>query len=133
MTKFLVSIALIALLTACGPSTSSLVKDEGMQDLALTVAVARVIEATDDPQTTAKAILTMLEASDSIETSVLSDSVAGWFGDDLPASEKVLLDSILEAIEEDATAYTGDLVGPPKASPRVIKSLEAAATAVYKG
>jgi hypothetical protein len=134
--RTLFALLLVAALSGCGAHTSALFQDEQTQNLAMTITIAKAIEATDDPRTTATALLTLVGDQEALEFGVLEDSIVGWFGSELSPSETLLVDAVLDAMWADAQASfgaSGLSAAVPSVTPRIVTALVDAANAVLKG
>lgn len=112
-----------ALLVGCaGTELRGLAAEEGMQDLALQIALVRAIEATPDPAQTARAVqaLTATSALD-IAAVPVAQAVRDWLGwEGLPASERLLVDAVAEALAADLAAASPGAVPAVAARWRMI-------------
>lgn len=108
MNKVLAVVVLLAaLLVGCaGSQMRGLAEQEPLQDLALQVALVRAMEATPDPVQTAAALQALAAASAlGIAQAPVEKAVRDWFGyQGLPASERLLVDAVAEALAADLSA-----------------------------
>jgi hypothetical protein len=104
-----------------------------MQSAAVTVLVARAIERTSDPQASARAVLTFAEVTAvGVDPAVIDSAVRAHLGyADRPASERVLIDAVAQALAADLAAVSAEYV--PATAERWRVAVATAARAVLAG
>jgi hypothetical protein len=129
LTRIASPLFLAAWLAACGGSLHQLSQDEGMQDLALQIALVRAIEATPDPRATASALTVLANTeTPNIAAAPVEAAVREWFSwGDLSASERLLVDAVAEALAADLSAASPAQVPAVAARWRAIARTAAAA------
>lgn len=101
--QYLFALAACALVAGCaGGQMAQTVADPAVQQLAGQVAVARALEASDDPAAAAERVLVLTDATH-FDGPVLVSAVRNAVGyDGLPASEQLLFDAMVDAALADA-------------------------------